>query len=49
LNLPRKLMLLIAIALFAAAPLVVTGCNTIEGAGEDLQEASNEVEQEIEE
>lgn len=38
--------LLFAIAL-APALLVTAACNTVEGAGEDLQSASREVEKEI--
>jgi predicted small secreted protein len=36
----RKLVLLA----FAAATLVVSACNTVEGAGEDLKAAGNAVE-----
>lgn len=47
-NALRKLLLLSAIGLYIAAPLALTACNTVEGAGEDLQDASNAVEDEIE-
>ena len=28
------------------APMVLTGCNTMEGAGEDMEEAGEELEEE---
>lgn len=40
----RKLMLAIALG---AVTLTASACNTVEGAGEDLQSASREVEKEI--
>jgi len=40
----RLLVLLAAIA----APIAIAGCNTVEGMGEDLQESSENVEEEIE-
>ena len=37
----RKTLTLVAIAIFAfTGTLVLTGCNTVEGVGEDLQGAS---------
>lgn len=38
--------IMLAIAAFAL-PLALTGCNTVEGAGEDLQEASEATEEAI--
>ncbi len=38
--------LLLALA-FVPATLLTAACNTVEGAGEDLQSASREVEEEI--
>lgn len=38
---------LIAALALGAAALTATACNTVEGAGEDLQSASREVEKEI--
>ncbi len=32
-------------AILLAIPLVLTGCNTLEGAGEDVQEAGEEMEE----
>lgn len=45
----RKAILFIMLGVATlAAPLVLTGCNTVEGAGEDLQEASEATEEAIE-
>lgn len=38
---------LIASLVLGAAALTSAGCNTVEGAGEDLQSASREVKEEI--
>ncbi|MFB0613264.1 hypothetical protein [Aurantiacibacter poecillastricola] len=40
----RKIFTAVTAAAFA---LSAAACNTVEGAGEDLQSASNEVEEEI--
>nr|WP_143738155.1 entericidin A/B family lipoprotein [Erythrobacter donghaensis] len=40
----RKLLLALAVG---AVTLTASACNTVEGAGEDLQSASREVEKEI--
>lgn len=41
----RKAMITAAIGAMTIA--TTTACNTVEGAGEDLESASNEVEEEI--
>jgi predicted small secreted protein len=33
-------------AFLLTAPLVLTGCNTMEGAGEDMEQAGEEMEEE---
>lgn len=38
----RKLMLILAVAGFSAAGL--TGCNTVEGAGQDIESAGESIE-----
>jgi len=43
------MMLMMTLLAALGLPLAMTGCNTVEGAGEDLQSASEEVEEEIEE
>ena len=40
---PRLIAALIAAGCLAAAGASLSGCNTVEGAGEDLQEASQNV------
>ena len=45
----RKWTTLFLTALFVFTISVATGCNTVEGMGEDLQEASHETEEAIEE
>ena len=40
--------LFFTLALALATPFTLTGCNTVEGAGEDLQEASENTEEAIE-
>lgn len=40
----RKIMTAITVGLFS---LAAVACNTVEGAGEDLQSASQEVEEEL--
>jgi predicted small secreted protein len=44
LTMTRKIITVVTASLFA---LATAACNTVEGAGEDLQSASEEVEEEI--
>ena len=41
----NKLMRTILMAAVLAAPLALTACNTLEGAGKDIQAAGEEIEE----
>jgi predicted small secreted protein len=44
----KKLMLML-VALSLGSPVLLTGCNTMEGAGKDIQKGGDKVQQEARE
>jgi len=44
-----KKLMLVLVALSIGSPVLLTGCNTMQGAGRDIEKAGNKIQEEAQE